>query len=221
MCESPLCLTEEEAYKLNTIAIDHNLVVGVSCPLCHYSMIHYARDILSNNLIGEVISIRVNYLQNKGVLEKDIGTWKFDSRQAGVSYCFSDLGVQAFQLVRYITQLNPCRVSASFSRTNGNLNFDEFGSALLQMKEGGFCHIYTSKISLLHENDLSIEIDGSLGSLAWSLNQPSQLIYQRIHMNKQVITPESPPLIDHLQLHYSRTPFGQPEVGEEGNDADE
>ena len=40
-------------------------------------------------------------------------------------------------------------------------------------------------------------------------------------MNKQVITPESPPLIDHLQLHYSRTPFGQPEVREEVNDADE
>lgn len=213
MCESPFCFNEDEALKLYSVAGERNLIVGVSCPLCHFSMVHYARELIANNLIGEVVTIRVQYLQNKGILEKDVGTWKLNTMQAGVSYCFSDLGIQAYQLVRYITQLNPSRVSACLARSFSNRPLDDNATALIQMREGGFCHLYVSKMSLLHENDLSIEIDGSLGSIRWELAQPNQLVYQRVHMSKQILTPESPPIIDHLRMRYSRLPFGHVEVG--------
>ena len=80
------------------------------------------------------------------------------------------------------------------------------------MKEGVFCDIRVSKMSLLHDNYLSIEIDGSTGALHWDLDHPNLLIYQRIHMNKQVLTPDSPPVIDHLRGRYSRLPCGHSEV---------
>lgn len=213
MCETPLCFSEEEAYKLNSIALERNLVVGMSYPLCHFSMIHYARDLILNNMLGEIVTVRVQYLQNKGILEKDAGTWKMNTIQAGVSYCFSDLGIQAYQLLRFLTRLNPSRVSANISHCFGNRVLDDNATALIQMKEGCFCHMYLSKMSLLHDNDLSIEVDGSLGSLRWELANPGVLEYQRMHMSKQILTPESPPVVDHLRMRYSRLPYGHTEVG--------
>lgn len=212
LCESPLCLLEDEAFKLAHIAAEKNLICAISHPYCYYGMIHYARDLIANSAIGDIISIRASYLQNTGILEKDINSWKLTSSQGGLSYCFSDLGVQLYQLINYITQMTPNRVSACLSRSYGNRPLDDNGSALLQMKEGVFCDIRVSKMSLLHDNYLSIEIDGSTGALHWDLDHPNLLIYQRIHMNKQMLTPDSPPVIDHLRGRYSRLPCGHSEV---------
>ena len=82
------------------------------------------------------------------------------------------------------------------------------------MKEGVFCDIHASKTSLLHDNFLSIEVDGTTGAIHWDLDSPNQLIYQRIHMNKQVLTPDSPPVMDHLRGRYNRLPRGHAEVGQ-------
>ena len=164
--------------------------------------------------VGEVISIRASYLQNAGILEKDASSWRFVSSQGGISYCFSDLGVQTYQLIAFVTQLTPTRVSGCLSRTYTNRTTDDNGCALLQMKEGVFCDIHASKTSLLHDNFLSIEVDGTTGAIHWDLDSPNQLIYQRIHMNKQVLTPDSPPVMDHLRGRYNRLPRGHAEVGQ-------
>ena len=91
---------------------------------------------------------------------------------------------------------------------------DDAGSAVLQLKEGAFCQLSVSKMALLHDNDVQIEVDGTVGCLHWDLAQSSQLVFQRLHMNRQVLTPESVPVVDHLRMRYSRLPFGHAEVGE-------
>lgn len=213
ICETPLCFSEEEAFKLAHVAIEKNLICAISHPYCYYGMVRYARDLIANNAIGEVISIRASYLQNAGILEKDASSWRFVTSQGGISYCFSDLGVQAYQLIAFVTQLTPTRVSGCLSRAYANRATDDNGCALLQMKEGVFCDLHASKTSLLHDNFLSIEVDGTTGAIHWDLDAPNQLIYQRIHMNKQVLTPDSPPVMDHLRGRYSRLPRGHAEVG--------
>lgn len=211
MCETPLCLSEEEAVKLSELATEKNLLVAMSYPYSCFGMIRYARDLIYNNSIGDVISIRVNYFQNAGILERDTNSWKMNSVQAGISYCFSDLGLQAYQLARYVTQMTPSRVSACLARSYNNRIMDDNGTALVQMKEGAFCHISVSKMSLLHDNDIQIEVDGLYGSIHWDLRRSNELVFQRIHMNKQVLTPDSVPVLDHLRMRYSRLPFGHAE----------
>ena len=153
MCESPLCSTEEEALRLLEVSREKNLLIAISNPYNSFSMVRYARDLIANNALGDIVSVRVHYLQNAGILERDL-SWK-----SGVS-CFSDLGLQAFHL------------------------------------------------------DVQIEVDGTVGCLHWDLAHSSQLVFQRLHMNRQVLTPESVPVVDHLRMRYSRLPFGHAEVGE-------
>lgn len=213
MCESPLCLSDGDATKLQEQASEKNLILATSYPYAYYSMLRYARDIVESNTIGEVISVRVNYLQNVGLLERDLNTWRMNTAQAGVSYCFSDLGLQAFQLARYVTQLTPNRLSACLARSYSGRLMDDNGTVLIQMKEGAICHISVSKMSMLHENDIEIEIDGNVGSLHWDSTHCNQLVLQRAHMSKQILTPDSPFVLDHLRSRYSRMPAGHAEVG--------
>ena len=77
-----------------------------------------------------MISIRVNYFQNAGILERDTNSWKMNSVQAGISYCFSDLGLQAYQLARYVTQMTPSRVSACLARSYNNRIMDDKHSVI-------------------------------------------------------------------------------------------
>ena len=41
MCETPMCLTEEEANKLNQLASEKHLLFAVSYPYCFFSMLRY------------------------------------------------------------------------------------------------------------------------------------------------------------------------------------
>ena len=66
-------------------------------------------------------------------------------------------------------------------------------------------------MSLLHDNDIQIEVDGLTGSIHWDLQHSNELVFQRIHMNKQILTPDSAPVLDHLRMRYSRLPFGHAE----------
>lgn len=207
MCESPLCSTEEEALRLLEVSREKNLLIAISNPYNSFSMVRYARDLIANNALGDIVSVRVHYLQNAGILERDL-SWK-----SGIS-CFSDLGLQAFHLARFVSQQTCSRVSACLARSFGMRTTDDAGSAVLQLKEGAFCQLSVSKMALLHDNDVQIEVDGTVGCLHWDLAHSSQLVFQRLHMNRQVLTPESVPVVDHLRMRYSRLPFGHAEVGE-------
>lgn len=204
MCESPLCSTEEEALRLLEVSREKNLLIAISNPYNSFSMVRYARDLIANNALGDIVSLRVHYLQNAGILERDL-SWK-----SGVS-CFSDLGLQAFHLARFVSQQTCSRVSACLARSFGMRTTDDAGSAVLQLKEGAFCQLSVSKMALLHDNDVQIEVDGTVGCLHWDLAHSSQLVFQRLHMNRQVLTPESVPVVDHLRMRYSRLPFGHAE----------
>ena len=84
------------------------------------------------------------------------------------------------------------------------------------MKEGCYCQLSVSKVSLLHENDLTVEIDGLMGGIRWELEKPGELVYQRVNMNRMILTPESPPIIDHVRVQGGRLPQGCQEVEMEG-----
>ena len=52
MCESPMCLTEEEASKLSQLALEKHLLFAVSYPYCFFSMLRYVNPNKTNNFIG-------------------------------------------------------------------------------------------------------------------------------------------------------------------------
>ena len=63
-----------------------------------------------NNAIGEVCSVRISFLQNKGIL--DTPNWQMGAHANTNSLSFSDLGLQSYQILRFVTNMNPSRVSA-------------------------------------------------------------------------------------------------------------
>ena len=220
MCESPLCVAEQDAIKLQALATQKNCILAVSYPYAYFGILRYARDLIEKNCIGNIINIRVNYLQSTGVFGHNQAVWMNMVQDSG-SYCFADLGLQAIQLVRHITQLTPHQLSACLSRSYQAHTLDDNGSAVVNMKEGAVCHMNVSKMSFLHDNDLEVEVDGTSGSLHWDLGHSNQLIFLRDRAIKQVLTANSL-LLDGYISRYSRTPPGCSEVrNDDGSDGDQ
>ena len=132
------------------------------------------------------------------------------------SLCFSDLGLQSYQILRFVTNMNPSRVSACLTKSIDSHASDDIAGVLVHMKEGCYCQLNLSKVSLLHENDLTVEIDGLMGGIQWQLDRPGELVYQRVNMNRMILTAESPPIIDHVRVQGARLPQGCQEVELEG-----
>ena len=117
-------------------------------------------------------NVRINYFQNKGLLENNPVNWQLVNGANQHSACLSDLGLQSYQLLRFVTNMNPSRVSACLGRSCDHHTCDDNGSILVQTKEGVVGQINITKVSLLHENDLTVEVDGSLGGIRWQLDKP-------------------------------------------------
>lgn len=163
-------------------------------------------------------NVRINYFQNKGLLENNPVNWKLVNGANQHSTCLSDLGLQSYQLLRFVTNMNPSRVSACLGRSCDHHTCDDNGSILVQTKEGVVGQINITKVSLLHENDLTVEVDGSLGGIRWQLDKPGELVYQRVNMNRMVLTADSPPIIDHVRVQGHYQQHGYQEVSLEGKD---
>jgi predicted dehydrogenase len=106
--------------------------------------------------------------------------WKTDPRRAGASGCFGDIGIHAYNLLRFVTGHPPDRVSCHLRVFLPDGRLDDYGVAIVQFKTGAMGTITASRVSHGRENDLWIEIDGTRGSLAWRQEEPNGM-WLRIH----------------------------------------
>ena len=138
---------------------------------------------IHNGHIGQILAVRIKYLQSSGLIDRDRRSWVNQIQRIGASYCFGDIGIHAYNLLRYLTGLQPMRLSACLNHMFSNRTLDDYGMiciqkksivgvCTLQMKGGALCTIIASKVSQGHVNDLTVEIDGSIGSLEWRQENP-------------------------------------------------
>ncbi|KAK8807306.1 hypothetical protein WA158_004065 [Blastocystis sp. Blastoise] len=212
MCEKPLCITEEEALQLQQEVRAKGVIFGVAHAYTAYPMVRQAREMVMNGHLGQILAVRVKYLQSSGMGERDRRVWANQAQRVGNSYCFGDIGIHAYNLMRYITGLHPLRLSACLNRIFGNRTLDDYGTCTIQLKGGGMCSITASKISQGRMNDLSIEIDGSMGSLEWHQENPSELVHRHVGLPKQIFSSNSGGFCDADYVRRAaRLPQGHPE----------
>lgn len=212
MCEKPLCITEEEAIQLQQEVRNKGVIFAVAHAYTAYPMVRQAREMIHNGHIGQILAVRIKYLQSSGLIDRDRRSWVNQIQRIGASYCFGDIGIHAYNLLRYLTGLQPMRLSACLNHMFSNRTLDDYGVCTLQMKGGALCTIIASKVSQGHVNDLTVEIDGSIGSLEWRQENPGELIHRHIGLPKQVYSANGGGFSDAPYVKQSvRLPQGHPE----------
>lgn len=182
-CEKPLAVTPAQANELALLATERGITAQIVFNNRFMSGVMRAKEIISDRLIGDVISFRCAYLHSSCTdLSKNAG-WKQDRDLCGGGVLF-DLGSHAIDLMRYLcgefysvsgkAQIaHPIRLG-----TDGyewHTNADEAFYMTAQLENGAVGTIEANKLAFGTNDDLTFEIYGSAGALRFSLMQPNYL----------------------------------------------
>jgi predicted dehydrogenase len=217
ICDKPLTVDLEQARTLAALVQRVGVVFAVMHNYTGYPLVRQARDMIRAGELGEIHAIRAGYLQGslyrqRTPTQQRRFAWKTDRRRAGPSGCFGDIGIHAYNLVRFISGLVPDQVSCHLRTYYPNGRLDDYGTAILQLRNGSMATITASRISHGRENDLWIEIDGSRGALEWHQEEPNRL-WSRVHGQPHRLLTRDPAAsfaTDSLRIT-CRLPAGHPE----------
>lgn len=198
LCEKPLANSVAEAEEMAAAAAEarrlHGTVAMVGFTYRRLPAMQLARKLIADGRLGEIRHVRAQYLQDWISDAAAPLSWRLDKEKAG-SGALGDIGAHIVDLTQYITGQQITEVSgslrtfvkerpkpASFSGLSGTAS-DEMGpvtvddaATFLANLSGGAIGVYeATRFAYGRKNALRIEINGSLGSLAYDFEDMNVL----------------------------------------------
>jgi predicted dehydrogenase len=217
VCDKPMTFSLSQAEELQALVEKHGVVFALTHNYSGYPLVRQAREMIRSGELGEVQAIRVQYIQGwlRTRLESENqkqAAWRTNPAQSGAAGCFGDIATHAFHLARYMSGLIPESISCQLRSFEPGRRLDDYGTALIRMKNGALLTLTASQISHGRENDLAIEIDGTLGSMRWRQENPNELDLRRNGAAHQTLTRDpNAPYFTVLARGSCRVPSGHPE----------
>ena len=217
ICDKPMTLNMAEAEELATLVKESNVVFAVTHNYTGYPLVRQARQMILSGELGDIQAIRATYIQGwlRSRLESEgqkQAAWRTDPTKSGAAGCFGDIGTHAYNLGRYMTGLLPDSISCNLKVFEPPRPLDDYGHAVIRYGNGALGTVTASQISHGRENDVRIEIDGTLANLEWHQENPNQLFIRKNGHPHQIYTrdPNAPYTSDPAKAA-CRLPSGHPE----------
>ena len=217
ICDKPMTFDLAQAEQLADAVDKSDVVFALTHNYTGYPLVRQARDMILSGELGEIQAIRASYIQGwlRTRLEdsdQKQASWRTDPSKSGAAGCFGDIGTHAFNLGRYMTGLIPERVSCHLASFEPGRQLDDYGTAVIRFENGAIGTVTASQISHGRENDVAIEIDGTLGALEWHQEDPNKLFVRRNGEALRVYTRDpNAPYTTATAAAACRLPAGHPE----------
>ena len=216
VCDKPLVHTRAQADALIAAVQRQGTMFGVTYNYTGYPMVRQAREMVRSGQLGTVRKVVVEY--NQGWLATQLeggGTnkqadWRTDPARSGAAGAIGDIGSHAENLIATVTGLEIEALCADLSALVPGRALDDDGSLLLRFAGGARGVLIASQVNTGVENDLRLRVSGTLGTIEWRQEQPSQLVHLPHDGPKQILTRGSPWLCESAR-RASRLPSGHPE----------
>ena len=215
VCDKPLVHTCTQADALVAAVARQGTVFGVTYNYTGYPMVRQAREMVRTGELGDIRKVVVEY--NQGWLATRLegegnkqAAWRSDPARSGAAGAIGDIGSHAENLVATVTGLEIESLCADLSALVPGRPLDDDGSLLLRFRGGARGVLVASQISTGLENDLRLRVSGTLGTLAWRQERPSELVRWPLDGPKRVLTRGAPWLCESAR-RASRLPSGHPE----------
>jgi predicted dehydrogenase len=197
VCEKPLALDSRQSAELVRVAEASGLVHCVNFNLRFYPQCHEARALVRAGAIGEVWNVHGGYLQDWLLLPTD-WNWRLDAALGGELRAVADIGSHWLDLAQFVTGLRVEAVCADLfttvpvrrkptgpveafatagdgEREGVQMTSEDAANVLVRFAGGARGSFVVSQVSAGRKNSLSLEVDGSRGSLAWSSERNEEL----------------------------------------------
>lgn len=187
VCEKPLGMTAQEAKGMWDVARSSSVKHMCGFNYRFVPAIRFARDLLKEGAIGSIHHFRAQYLQEWGMNPKLPKSWRMDKAKAG-SGAIGDLGSHIIDLGRFLVG-EPQAVSAATTTfiserptSKGGIarvDVDDAFEATIRFDNGAIGALAASRFCAGRKNYLTLEINGSKGSLRFNLEELNVLeLYQ-------------------------------------------
>ena len=180
LCEKPLTTTLDEARRLQATVAAKNVPFVVAYTYTGFPMVMLARELVKDNLIGEVRKVEAWYPQGwlATKLEADgqkQAAWRVDPAKAGASGCGGDIGTHAYEFVRFVAGRSAVRIRGRLTTFVPGRALDDDFTVLAELDNGGIATIAASQITIGAQNDNGFRVSGSTGTLEWSITDHTVL----------------------------------------------
>ena len=215
ICDKPLCMTLEEATELKEILKKTGKVFALTHNYTGYPMVKQAKVMIDQGELGTIRKVVIQYLQ--GWLAEAVeqagqkqAAWRVDPKRSGIGGALGDIGTHAENLATYITGTKIIELAADLTAFGEGRTLDDDGNILLRFENGAKGALIFSQIATGEENNLSIRIYGTKGSLFWQQEKPNELLAKWLDKPHQIYTPGGHHIKENV-ANYVRIPAGHPE----------
>ena len=208
-CEKPLAPTLESAEAMGEAAAAADVPAGVAFNYRFVPAIRYAKNLVEAGELGELHHFRGRYLQDWLVDPDAPWSWRNDAEMAG-SGALGDLGAHTIDLARFLVgdiaeMSGHLRTFVDERPVEGSgetrpVTVDDAYSAQVAFEDGVMGTLEASRFANGHKNDHTIEIQGSKGSLRFSLERLNELELLREGSRGYetiLVTDPEDPYVDH------------------------
>ena len=217
VCDKPLVHTSAQADELVAAVRKAGTVFGVTYNYTGYPMVREARHLVQSGALGTLRKITVEY--NQGWLATAVeqgggnkqADWRLDPARSGAVGTMGDIGSHAENLAATVTGLRPAWVCADLTAFGAGRRLDDDAHLLLRYESGARGFIVASQVAAGLENDLRLQVSGTLGTVTWRQEDPNQLVHSPVDGPRRILTRGSPWLSESA-LRAGRIPAGHPEA---------
>lgn len=220
ICDKPLSATLAQGEDLAASAAKSGLVFAVTFNNTGYAMVREARSIVASGALGKIRIIRADYIQDWLTLPIDAdgqkqAEWRTDPERAGRSACLADIGVHAFNLAGFVTDMVPNEVAADLTTFVPSRRLDDNAHVMMRYASGARGVLVASQVSPGNYNRLSLKVYGEKAGLEWFAHEPEVLRFSPFSEPTRILT-RGGPGVGAAAASVSRMPAEHPEGYVEG-----
>ncbi|KQO23705.1 oxidoreductase [Acidovorax sp. Leaf76] len=217
VCDKPLVHTSAQAEELVAAVKKAGTVFGVTYNYTGYPMVREARHLVHSGVLGTLRKVTVEY--NQGWLATAVeqgggnkqADWRLDPARSGAVGTMGDIGSHAENLAATVTGLRPEALCADLTTFGAGRRLDDDAQLLLRYAGGARGVIVASQVAAGLENDVRLQVSGTLGTLVWRQEDPNHLVHSPVDGPRRILTRGSPWLSESA-LRAGRIPAGHPEA---------
>jgi predicted dehydrogenase len=213
ICDKPMTATLAQAEHLAAAAQASDAHFFLTHNYTGYPMIRQARQMIAGGALGDLRIVEANYLQDwlseAPAEDNKQAKWRTDPKQAGGG-AIGDIGTHAYNLACFVTGLRTTGLSATLKAHVDGRTVDDDARVTLHFDGGARGHIWASQVAIGNENNLTLAVYGTSGSLRWAQENPNALWFTKSGEAPQLITRGS--AVAHpAAAAVTRVPAGHPE----------
>ena len=196
-CEKPLALTLADSREIYEAAEKNKIKHQIGFNYRFVPAVLLAKSLIDSGKIGKIFHVRANFLQD-WIIDPDFPlVWRLDKKVCG-SGSLGDLGAHFIDLSRFLVgeidtvmamsttfvksrpiseRMTGLTATAAADAPRAAVEVDDGTVFITEFKNGALGVFEATRFALGHKNDLSIEINGELGSLKFVFERMNELHY--------------------------------------------